>query len=82
MLRLFRSKLFLMLGGLWALDRLTRPRTKAAAFAEGEAVPETGAGQVRNAGPDAMRDGARRSWDQVDEAADESFPASDPAAKY
>jgi len=33
---------------------------------------------VRSAGPDAMRDEPVRKWDEVDEAADESFPASDP----
>jgi len=27
-----------------------------------------------------MRDTPRRDWDRVDEAADESFPASDPPA--
>lgn len=32
---------------------------------------------VRDAGPAAMRDD-RASWDGVDEASDESFPASDP----
>ncbi|MGP3695921.1 hypothetical protein [Rhodobacter sp. NSM] len=36
---------------------------------------------VRPAGPDAMRD-PPRSWDRVDEQADESFPASDPPANY
>jgi hypothetical protein len=34
---------------------------------------------VRPAGPEAMRD-PPRCWDEVDEAADESFPASDPPA--
>lgn len=33
---------------------------------------------VRSAGPRAMRDEPLRKWDKVDEAADESFPASDP----
>lgn len=34
--------------------------------------------QVRNAGPEHMRDDTRRPWNKVDEASDESFPASDP----
>jgi len=33
--------------------------------------------QVRPAGPEAMRD-PPPDWDEVDEASDESFPASDP----
>lgn len=36
--------------------------------------------QVRPAGPDAMRN-KPEDWDEVDEAADESFPASDPPAR-
>lgn len=35
-------------------------------------------GQVRAAGPESMRDSNGRKWDAVDEASDESFPASDP----
>ncbi|MBX9746213.1 MAG: hypothetical protein K2X34_04880 [Hyphomonadaceae bacterium] len=37
--------------------------------------------KVRDAGPDAM-DNPPRKWSDVDEASDESFPASDPPAKY
>ncbi len=33
--------------------------------------------EVRPAGPEAMRD-PPPDWDKVDQAADESFPASDP----
>jgi hypothetical protein len=40
---------------------------------------DPGSGQGRPAGPDSMRD-PPRSWDKVDEASDESFPASDPPA--
>lgn len=49
-----------------------------AAFAPGEAAgPNTG--EVRNAGPASMATDARK-WDNVDQASDESFPASDPPA--
>jgi hypothetical protein len=41
------------------------------------AVGHTGA--ARSAGPDAMRD-PPSEWSHVDEASDESFPASDPPA--
>lgn len=40
-------------------------------------VPDRNYGPIRSAGPEAMRDGPG-SWDAVDEASDESFPASDP----
>ena len=48
-----------------------------AAFAHGESTP--GPVEVRNAGPEAMRT-IPPEWDKVDEASDESFPASDPPA--
>jgi len=37
--------------------------------------------KVRDAGPDAMENPPER-WTEVDESSDESFPASDPPAKY
>jgi hypothetical protein len=37
--------------------------------------------EVRDAGPQAMKD-PPDSWDAVDEAIDESFPASDPPGGY
>jgi hypothetical protein len=33
--------------------------------------------EIRDAGPDAM-EYPPKSWDEVDQASDESFPASDP----
>lgn len=51
-----------------------------AAFAPGQ--PGHGENPVRDAGPEAMRDGQSRSWSPVDEASDQSFPASDPPATY
>lgn len=38
--------------------------------------------EVRPAGPEAMRSPPRYSWDKVDQASDESFPASDPPGYY
>lgn len=71
-----------MLGALFWFTRRQRPgapksERHAAAFADKETEPE-GFDQTRSAGPDAMRDETRREWDRVDQAADESFPASDP----
>lgn len=36
---------------------------------------------IRDAGPEAMKNPPRK-WDGTDQASDESFPASDPPAKY
>jgi len=51
-----------------------------AAFADNQ----TGAGDnpVRDAGPEAMRDPPQNAWSGVDQASDESFPASDPPSTY
>lgn len=37
---------------------------------------------VRDAGPEAMRDSGQREWTRTDQASDESFPASDPPGNY
>jgi hypothetical protein len=57
-----------------------RPSSRRAAFAAGEANGG-GFSQVRNAGPAAMASDTPH-WDRVDEASDESFPASDAPATY
>lgn len=49
----------------------------AAAHSTGKADPSPG--EARSAGPDAMRD-PPGDWEKVDQASDESFPASDPPA--
>lgn len=70
-----------------ALWRYLRPkkhgegRHHAAAFAPDETDREN-FDQTRTAGPEGMRDDTRRAWNKVDQAADESFPASDPPAYY
>lgn len=51
------------------------------AFAKGQAGGENFA-QIRDAGPEAMADPSKREWTKVDEAIDESFPASDPPGNY
>lgn len=75
-----------VLGALYCFTRKTGPRfpkdeEHSAAFADRETDPEN-FDQTRSAGPDGMRSDARREWTKVDQAADESFPASDPPATY
>ena len=52
----------------------------SAAFADDQ--PAHGTRPVRDAGPEAMRDPPADAWTGVDEASDQSFPASDPPATY
>ena len=75
-----------VLGALYWFTRSSGPKfpkqdEHAAASADNETDPEN-FDQTRSAGPDGMRSDARRTWDSVDQAADESFPASDPPANY
>lgn len=62
---------------------MTKPRKdQAAAMRDGKKPgPWESPVQVRNAGADAQADKPEK-WDKVDEAVDESFPASDTSAKY
>jgi hypothetical protein len=65
---------------LWRWSkRGDKPAVEPAAFATGEREPEN-FDQTRSAGPGGMDRVPRRDWDKVDQAADESFPASDPPA--
>lgn len=74
----------LLLGGLgYAGYRLLRRRQRPlpnAAFAPRQ--PHDSHMDVRDAGPQAMRDPPKSEWTSVDEASDESFPASDPPGGY
>ena len=51
----------------------------AAAHSRGKTAPGPvgQSGSARSAGPEAMRD-PPTDWEKVDQASDESFPASDP----
>ena len=53
----------------------------AAAHSRGKTAPGPvgQSGAARSAGPEAMRD-PPEEWEKVDQASDESFPASDPPA--
>ena len=54
-----------------------KPDDKAAAFKDGKKPgPADSETQVRPAGPESQKNPPKK-WDKVDEAADESFPASD-----
>jgi hypothetical protein len=64
--------------GLYRYATREKAHEGKVAFASGETEPQNFA-QVRNAGPQAMRSDPPE-WDKVDEASDESFPASDPPA--
>ncbi len=66
----------------WLRHRDDDENYSPAAFADGEGVNRDNFDQTRNAGPDAMRDEDGEDWDRVDQALDESFPASDPASTY
>lgn len=58
-------------------------RQQSAAYREKDKPgPDDDPVQVRPAGQKSTRDDRRKDWDEVDEASDESFPASDPSAKY
>jgi len=58
-----------------------KEREKPATQEKGRTDDEAASRPVRPAGPEAMRN-PPKTWDDVDEESDESFPASDPPANY
>jgi hypothetical protein len=82
----YKSSLLLSVVGsaaayLWMRHKQRNMLIPAAAFAGSGGVRGSFA-QVRDAGPEQMRDGDALDWDSTDEASDQSFPASDPPATY
>lgn len=63
-----------------AYRRFAKPRNRNAAYAPDQ--PHESYMDVRDAGPQAMRDEPQREWTETDEDLDESFPASDPPGGY
>lgn len=64
----------------FATSYLRKTRKRNAAYAPNQ--PHESYLDIRDAGPDAMRDAPRREWTEIDEYLDESFPASDPSGGY
>jgi hypothetical protein len=63
------------------VEPVTKKQPERAAFKDKKPAGEKEADvQVRPAGPDGMRSKPKREWSKEDQAADESFPASDPPA--
>jgi hypothetical protein len=62
------------------MDRQSESGRKHVAIDPLDPAADVGIGPVpvRAAGPASMRDGDNLEWDEVDQAIDESFPASDP----
>ena len=59
----------------------TREGEGTSAFAGGTSGTDENFSQVRDAGPKEMVN-APKTWNKVDQASDESFPASDPPSTY
>lgn len=74
--------LFALGAGAYALSRKASERGDGARAAFAGDEQGTAPTAVRDAGPDAMRDPPAAPWTSVDEASDQSFPASDPPATY
>ena len=74
---------FFALGaGAYVLSRRASNRADGTRAAFADDQPAGNGNPVRDAGPEAMRDPPAAPWSAVDEASDQSFPASDPPATY
>jgi hypothetical protein len=79
-MRLSTALLTVAVAALALMALLPPPRRSAPGErAQRELEAEQGQRFVRPAGPEAMHEPPDR-WDEVDQAADESFPSSDPPA--
>lgn len=58
-----------------------RPKARAVE-ARGTTARRVGEGDVRSAGPEGMRRETGRRWSSIDQASDQSFPASDPPSTW
>lgn len=65
---------------IYRYSKRNQETSAPAAFATGEDNGSNFA-QVRSAGVEGMRSDPK-GWDKIDQAADESFPASDPPSTY
>jgi len=74
--------LFALGAGAYVLSRPKGGRKPGTNAAFADSQPDNGLHPIRDAGPEAMRDPPRAAWSAVDEASDQSFPASDPPATY
>lgn len=73
----------LALGGVgYAATRWIKTKQSGGNAAYADDQPQNNPTAVRDAGPMAMRDEPKEEWSSVDEASDQSFPASDPPATY
>lgn len=76
------SRLVGLLGAASLIRRILAPKahSRNAAYAENQSHDSYS--DIRDAGPEAMRDPSPRDWSETDEDGDESFPASDPPGGY
>ena len=79
---MLRPAIIALIAGVAAVTYTRRNRSiqRNAAFDQDQ--PHFSHTDLRDAGPQAMRDNPQREWTETDEDLDESFPASDPPGGY